>query len=351
MTCLSSKVLAFLADLPSELQAIVLCKLEWRDILRLRAASRYFSNLIASHAGEITRSLVIHDTDLRKMHSLYQYQYQDQRIDTLMTTLEYGMGLSHRLHVALSLARFLTTNHLMEIFYCKSPAHLMQSKHAPLFRTIVSNLKPHLMIISHMLERYKTSLAALVQDVDLLLYERALVSNKRVQAWREEVEILKDYNDREVCNTCLVFEFLKKTLFRQLRPASYAGSVERRLRGWTKPSASDDQVMTLMVFGGLDAIKRVITNQTYNARINLLEHELKSVVRTLDPVVTSRMMRLLPDRARWFNVWALQKLTGSNIITSTASTSTRQMEPLEFLALLRSEAMDRDFDLRSHEDR
>lgn len=349
---------------------MILCSLPSKDILRLRTTCRFFFNLVQNHASEITRSLLLRDTDFRKMHSLYK----DMWVDFSNTTLDYIMALSHRFHLACSLARFLATHHLTEMFYYKSPAQLMQSKHASLRRVMVSNLRPHLMIISHMLETYKVSLAKLVQDVDLLKFESSLVSNKRVQAWRKEVGILRGYNEWEVCRTSMVFEFLKKTLFRQLRPVSYAGPVERRLRGWTKPSASDSQVMALMIFGGFDAIKKVITIQSYNMRIKALERWLKPLAPTepprnlqlaarnrehllipptfrhsLDPEIACRMMLILPDRARFFNVWELEELTGSQIFTSDVRMTRYRRELLEFLALLRSDALDTDFELRRQE--
>ncbi|KAI4141723.1 MAG: hypothetical protein L6R39_005214 [Caloplaca ligustica] len=361
-----ARIPSLLAELPSELQTLVLCKLTWQDILRCRSTCRFFFNLVQNHAREIGRNLFKQDTDLRRAHSLYRNVYDST------PSLDYVMALSNRCYLAESVARFLATYHLMEIFYCRTPAHLAQSKYAPLVDTIIANLKPHIMIISHMLRTYRSSVAELVKHMDLLSYEGGLVSKTRIQSWRKEVEILDGYNQWEVCNTSLVFELVKKTLFRQLRPVSYATSLERRLRGWTKPSATDQQVMKLVVFGGLDAIKRIMVIQSYNMRIKALDQWLEFLTATeppnnshvvgdrtdtlpiyrsfyysFDSTTTARIMKILPDRVCFFNVWELAKLTGSRI--GTLERYRNRMGLVEFLVLLR-EDIDSDFELRRREE-
>lgn len=225
-------------------------------------------------------------------------------------------------------------------------------------RRMVTNLKPHLMIISHMLETYRSSVADIVRDHDTSIHEDHTNSNKRAQACRKELEILRECDELEIFTTEKVFELLKTTVCRQLRPVSYAGSLERRVRGWSRPPASQGQVMSLMVFGGLNAITKIVSIQSYNARIGALEHWTRDVLSPtaqlegkqleslptslclfppLDTTTKDRMRAILPDLAHFFNIGKLEKITGSEVIGSN------RLDQFEFYDRLRSD----DFRLQS----
>ncbi len=294
--------------LAPELRVLVYRHLVIGDVLRLRWTCRSLLNLIELDMGEIVRCLVMDDGIIRLAHSLAK------DIETSIPTVGYLVALSHRCHVAEALGRSLATFHLQEIYSCSSSTALARSPHAHKVAIVNDNLRPYLVIISHMLEVYRSSMAKIVQD-------KRSVEETRLQACRSERAIMKQYASAE--RTPLVFEFLKKTLFRQLRPASYATFLERRIRGWTEPSANDDKVMSLMVFGGVDAIRRVLGVQTYNMRIRALEDWLsdagvterprsktdeaikhRSTNHGLGPATIQRIKAILPDRSQLFDTWA-----------------------------------------------
>ncbi|KAL8645181.1 MAG: hypothetical protein Q9210_006855 [Variospora velana] len=357
------KIPGLLSNLPRELQAQVLCSLAWPEVLRFRMTCRLFSTLIRDHAAEVVRHLIKHDKALVKAHSLY-------RDDSSEPDFEYVVALSHRCHVAASLARFLAIYHLSEMLNYRTAAELARSKDARLIGILATNLEPHLLIISHMLQTYRSSVAGIVRDMDTLHGEGALVAKTRAQAWTKEVEILNGYDESEVCATSMVFDLLKKTLFRELRPVSYATSWEWRLRGMSMRSASDQQVMELMVFGGLFGIKKVVTIPSYNKRLQELECWLtvltpfeapkdsspvggeddttllvhRNYHHAYDPVITARIMKILPYRSSFFNVWELTHLTGSKIGTLDAHSA--RMERPDFLRLATSGSMSSDFPMR-----
>ncbi|KAI4266080.1 MAG: hypothetical protein L6R35_006991 [Caloplaca aegaea] len=357
------KIPRLLSNLPRELQAQVLCSLAWRDVLRFRMTCRLFSTLVRDHADELVRHLIKYDRALVKAHSLY-------RDDSSKPDFEYVVALSHRCHVAASLARFLAIYHLSEMFNYRTAAELSRSRDARLIGILATNLEPHLLIISHMLQTYRSSVAGLVRDIDTLHGEGALVAKTRAQARTKEAEILNGYNESEVCSTSMVFDLLKKTLFRELRPVSYATSWEWRLRGMSMCSASDQQVMELMVFGGLSGIKKVVTIPSYNRRLQELECWLtvltpfetpktsslvggkdettllvhRNFHHANDPVITARIIKILPYRSSFFDVWELIHLTKSKIGRFDAH-STRMERP-DFLQLATSGSMSSDFSMR-----
>ncbi|KAL8894570.1 MAG: hypothetical protein Q9207_008474 [Kuettlingeria erythrocarpa] len=240
----------------------------------------------------------------------------------------------------------------MDMYLRISSAHLWQSAYAPMVRRMITNLKPHLMVILQMLETYRSSVADIVQDHDASTHEDHTNSNRRAQSCFKELEILRGYNELDVFTTEKVFELLKTTVCRQLRPVSYAGSLERRVRGWNKPPASQGQVMSLMVFGGLNAITKIIAHQSYNMRIGALEQWMRDVLSPtaqpegeelgnlstslclfppLDVTTKDRMRAILPDLAHFFNIAELEKKTGSEVIRSN------RMDTLEFYGRLCSD--------------
>ncbi|KAL8766684.1 MAG: hypothetical protein Q9209_006614 [Squamulea sp. 1 TL-2023] len=304
--------------------------------------------------GEIIRCLVNEDRSISMAHSLTRGV-----TDTSVPTAGYLIALSHRCHVAEALGRFLATFHLKDIYFCKTAAALARSPHAHKVEIMVDNMRPYLMIISHMLEVYRSSVAKIVQGT------RSLKEMKS-QAYHAEREIMKQYASTD--RTSLVFEIVKKTLFRQLRPASYASAVERMIRGWTEPSANDDKVMSLIVFGGVDAINRVIGMPTYNTRIRALEDWLyragaselprprteetirnRSLKHGLGPATIQRIKTILPNRSHFFDKWALADcLSPANSTGEPRSVIViPKPDPVTFQLWLRSEKVRSDFDLRA----
>lgn len=360
------KVVSLLQNLAFELQALIIGNLKWRDILHLRMTSKAFLNFVHAHAGEISRNLIRHDSALSVVHSLFNDIAAPPK-----PTLDYVFALARRSSIVEHLAWMLATHQLTQVSYARPGTASAMERLARQHTLVAKNLRPHLLIIAHMLETYRSFMAELLQDNDLLGDQDPLLS--KVEIWNAEFEILEQYNETEICRTSMVFELLKRVLGRQLRPASYAGYVERHLRGWTKPSGSDEQVLSLMIFGGLEAVHRVMSLPTYNGRIEALEDELnqstsgspsgksqlpvpgtmprasRSLVDPLDSVTAERIkaVAFAPPRERFFDVWEMERLLLSKAITSNIpSQACEYLAPQDFLKLLRSDEMDSNFELR-----
>lgn len=153
----------------------------WHELLQVRITCRSFFNLVQAHASDLTRNMVKHYKSLARGHSLYKDVY-----DSSNPTLDYVIDLSHRCYVVEALARFLAKYRLMELFGQGVATRLKHTYHAPFVDRVINNLKPHLIIISHMLETYRSSMAELVQDIDpydmiSLLW---ITRNSKLNAWR-----------------------------------------------------------------------------------------------------------------------------------------------------------------------
>ncbi|KAI4270081.1 MAG: hypothetical protein LQ337_006908 [Flavoplaca oasis] len=284
--------------LAPELRALIYCHLTAADVLRLRFTCRSLLNLIQLDIGEIIHSLATNDQIIRLAHSLAK-----SAIDTSTPNVGYLAGLIRQCHVAEALGRFLAEVHVKEIYAYNSLAQLARSPYAHKVNFVAENLKPYLMIISHMVGAYRSSVTKIVQE------ERS-VGEMRLQACRSEREIMRKHasNDR----VSLVFEFLRKILSQQLRPASYATFLERRISGWTKPSASDDKFMSLIVFGGLSAINHILNNPTYNKGIQACEDWQTQAgnSKLTRPATIQRIRAILPNGSHFFNPWAKAESRG-----------------------------------------
>ncbi|KAL8689943.1 MAG: hypothetical protein Q9218_004505 [Villophora microphyllina] len=278
------KVASLLVSLPFELRELILNELSWRDVIHLRVVCKSLFYLVHTHGAGITQHLIQCDSTVTEANSLFKNNPAPPRpkLDDIFALLRRSSMVDH-------LAHMVATHQLTQVYYNSGGNAQAKERHVRQINITVRNLRPHLMIISHMLECYRLSLAALVKDVDLTGFHSGLASSIRVKSWRKEIAILRQYNQDEMCWTSLVFEHLKKVLCRQLRPASYATYVERRVRGWTKPAASDEQVVSLMIFGGVEGINRFMRFPTYNSRIDALQdglkHYTKGIPQAISPIL------------------------------------------------------------------
>lgn len=364
------KVVSLLVNLPFELRELILNQLSWRHVLHLRAVCKDLFHLVHTHGDGIAQNLIQHNKTVGEAYSLFFdiVTPAQPKFHLIFALLRRSSMVDHLAHtVAMHQYTLLSHN--------RGGNARAQETYTRQLNTAVRNLRPHLMIISHMLESYRSALAALVKDVDLLGMQRAAVSGIRVRAWKKELYIMRDnYNQNEICTTSLVFEHLKKIFCSRLRPASYATYVERCARGWTKPAATDEQLTSLMVFGGLEGISSIIDLPTYNKRIDALGDRLdhytssactpaaaqppppqpgqnlpriqQQLLLPLPQLTLDRMKTVLPDRVRFFNLSELSQLVDANSAGYHVPATTMMTD---FLTELRSGDMAFEFPLRRQE--
>ncbi len=101
------------------------------------------------------------------------------------------------------------------------------------------------------------------------------VGSRYLPAFRNHQEIEKRIIDRYHPEYLLklhqMYKLLLAAFVRKLRPPSYAGRLERSLRGWSKTPASQDDIVKVLLLGGLRVVNRIIGIKTYAARRKALD--------------------------------------------------------------------------------
>ena len=345
-----------LVNLIPELLSGILQFLEFHDILQLRFASKACYYIVQWRATELTRNLIGNNRGLKNAHSLYQSFLLCNE-----PSLDYIFGLSRRSHICQKLANFLARYHLRDIYNVNWSRESRASRYAPLLRTIVSNIVPHLLIIFHFLETYSASILRLIKDKPFVTDDCHKKSALQLQ-----VELLQQYNPERISETSKVFSFLTNIIGRRLRPPSFATGLERQLRGWTKVPATPKKLVWLEILGGLDPINRVLCTSGYDKRIDLLNNEVYRLINIdLPRYIAPEASTQLPKIGRVANpapgvavaeslISIVQEPLLFNLVDLADSTNsvlaqdyTVVMSTGEFLALLRSDEMISEFELRN----
>lgn len=265
-------------NLPPELRIQVLCQMSLSDVLCMRLVCRKFRDFVDSSQSSIVR----HFTEVRPLErfaSLYQ------PVKSLAPrTFKHLFGLSRRYHVVKNLSNFLATRLVAHLHRLSSldlherPDLLLVSQKTSL------KMEPYLLMLFHFLEAYRAELARLVQSGDIS--SNATKENINRSA---EADAVRQYNSHIVHNFSALCHFLIVTIMRRLRPASYAGMLERRLRGWSREPASEAQCVELLVLGGLESVYMVISISNYAERVAAMRQHLRNLTsERLDPQLARR---------------------------------------------------------------
>jgi hypothetical protein len=75
----------------------------------------------------------------------------------------------------------------------------------------------------------------------------------------------------------------------KLRPPTYAGTIERKLRGWDRTPASDADVAQVLVYGGMEEVLKIMVIPTYSARLQALNVAIDRINGRSLPVGSRRM--------------------------------------------------------------
>ncbi|MDA4133440.1 MAG: hypothetical protein OK454_10010, partial [Thaumarchaeota archaeon] len=81
-----------------------------------------------------------------------------------------------------------------------------------------------------------------------------------------EVAIMSMYDDKTLLSVHQVFPLVVSAFLRRLRPPSYAGRVERSLRGYLREKPPDEVHVATLCIGGLRQVERFWEIKGYNSR-------------------------------------------------------------------------------------
>jgi hypothetical protein len=94
-----------------------------------------------------------------------------------------------------------------------------------------------------------------------------------------ESRILQNYPGDVLLQAHQIYQILFAAIIRSLRPPSYAGTIERSFRGWQRPPPANEDIVKLLIFGNLGAVRKVMEKMTYNSRLEALEVFFRSIMR------------------------------------------------------------------------
>lgn len=239
---------------------LVLSYCSFEDIINLRCASRDHCNLVTLQGSALYRYFT-QDGELAQIASLYRCA-GFPRLEPSFYNL---CGLRHRTIIADKLALFLVTHRMCEKARIQPFVLLQDPNKIVALRIAVAKLRPYFFILYHLFEAFRAILvhsSACNSPLGVTRTDRS----RLIEKW-----LLNHYTTEARAQALCLWEQVMKVVARKFRPATYATKVERTLRGWHHPPASEEDMMSLVVFGGLEALYRVITIHGFASRMKAFD--------------------------------------------------------------------------------
>lgn len=192
-------------------------------------------------------------------HSVPRYALRLYPVpDPVEINLRYLCGLWHRLHVASKLSRLIAEYTTREIFLRDTDAKYIEFQ--PQYTRMRRRLMPLIFTMFHFFEKYRD------------LHAHHLASNEvplRLQPFTTnpiERRVMDMYDDQTLLQVHQVFPLILSSYSRRLRPPSYAGRLERSIKGYFKDKPGDEVYTTILTIGGLRQAASFWQIKGYNAR-------------------------------------------------------------------------------------
>lgn len=260
--------------LPNELRMEIICSLPFADVLNLRLTSRSWHSFITQNEYSIARWFLWHHFPA---YAVRLYPPPRNVAGEEEPNFHYLCGLWHRLHVAAKLAFLMCEWITKDIFLRHTPEQKLQF--APQHERMRRRLIPLLFTIFHFFETYRN------------LHLKHLAENGGRGLQREpytlnpiEAEIMAKYDDKTLLRVHEVFPLVISSFCRRLRPPTYAGRVERTVRGYSREKPSDDVHVAILCIGGLRQIERLWEIKGYGSRRGAVDTWYNGLTKEQAPV-------------------------------------------------------------------
>lgn len=249
-SCSASFDQLFLA-LPNELKIQIVASLPLSDVLNLRLASRSWHAMVSFNELPITRYHIAHHIPA---YALRLYPVPD----VSKVNFHYLCGIWHRLHVAAKLSFLICEWIMKEIFLRNTPAQRNEftQQHERMRRRLI----PLLFTVFHFFETYRDLHVEFVQEHGYGLNRAAYTINP------VEAQIMNMYDDKTLLQVHQIFPMVVASFVRRLRPPSYAGRLERTIRGYLRDKPADEIYATALCVGGLRQVEKFWEIKGYSTR-------------------------------------------------------------------------------------
>lgn len=302
-------------NLPNELQIQIISSLPLSDVLNLRMASRAWHTMVTFNEMPIVRYQLEHEVPAYAKR-LYPMP------GTTGYTLHYLCGLWHRLHVAAKLSRRMCDWCTKEIFLktTKEQVASFALQRERMYRRLI----PLLFTVFHFFENYRKLHLRYIHEHGYGLERTPYTVNPI------EVQIMNMYDDRTLLQVHQVFPLVVASFCRRLRPPSYAGLVERAVRGYLREKPADEVHTAVLCLGGLRQVLRLWEVKGYNTRRGAVDswysdlHEPREAPKPAEPISRETRRRGLKGLGRKMSILQVRDASISHA-NDTPELSSRPM--------------------------
>lgn len=236
-------------------------------------------------------------------------------------TLHYLCGLWHRLHVAAKLSRRMCDWCTKEIFLktTKEQVASFALQRERMYRRLI----PLLFTVFHFFENYRRLHLQYIHEHGYGLERTPYTVNPI------EVQIMNMYDDRTLLQVHQVFPLVVASFCRRLRPPSYAGLVERAVRGYLREKPTDEIHTAVLCLGGLRQVLRLWEVKGYNTRRGAVDawysdlHEPREAPRSAECISRETKRRGLMGLGRKMSILQVRDASISHANDTPESTSNR----------------------------
>lgn len=263
-------------SLPNELQEHIIAPLPIHDILNLRLVSKSFHTFVTLNENPIAR---YHVANSLPQYALRLYPYAN----LAEINLHYLCGIWHRLHIASKLSTMISRQTVKEIFLKKTEAELRDFE--PQHRRMRQRLMAIVFTLIHFFETYRDLHVRHLVEGGIPLNRQAFTINPI------EEKVLSMYDDQTLLQVHLGWTVVISSFSRRLRPPSYAGGLERAIKGYLKDRPADEVYTAILTVGGLRQAQRFWETKGYGARRNAVDAWYGYITRNPVPLETVAVIK------------------------------------------------------------
>ena len=262
--------------MPNEIQVQIIEELDAHDLLTLRATSHRFDDFLAANAKPISRSALVNSFG-ENLYIAGLFPFSGG------TSREFLLRMIHRYHVVQNVVFVIVGYIQRKIYRITSPTRLEQF--APRRRHMERKFQRPTLLLNHFLEELQCMLGqADVSDHGSSPYEV-------YQSFQKT--LIDKYGIEDVLTIHHTYTLLMCVFRQKLRPPTYAGTIERRLRGWYRQPASENDLARVLLLGGLTEVSKILRLSKYVLRVDALETYLNEIRNTASRTPSSWTGRLV----------------------------------------------------------
>lgn len=253
---------AFLS-LPDEIITQIVCYLSTQEFLALRLTSRGIHALLGANAAPITRSILTQSAPSEHDFKCIQQLYPQPKP---CPSERYLLQMIRRQSLVDRMLSIIASFVQMKVYMIPSCPRF--EDFSPYKRRLERRFHTSAWIIYHFLESFR----------HIIVFEHGSHGQNPTDRSHDcpgcadaVNELIRSYPPSEVIPAYRFYGFLLQHLRQLSRAPSYVGTIERRLRGWSRRPPTDSQLAQVIIFGGIPTLSRLsVLKGTYNQRVEII---------------------------------------------------------------------------------